>query len=316
MSYACSLSFPDEVTISGNLGTDDKELSFVFHGIMTVPNFTSTQLLTQMLAEMTGAAPSLQSFLSVNWVFTRLRCRQIRGWKYRYGNPARFSITLGAGGVITAIGVGSAGSGYPPSSTLLNTVYDFGSPAGSGAVVTVTTNSFGQVSGVSVLFGGIGYVAPVVDLEPPPAPPGKENNQSLDYAAQDALTAGGLAGAIAGDSAPSFNAFSTQLNTTGPGREAKGHNHMPDVPEASTLQNGYQAGVQALVQASMADWFVTPFIVPIATAGRWQAQVFSRKIFFQGDPAPLLISEPVIYPITSVIVNPLVGSEVRRKQKN
>lgn len=62
-------------------------------------------------------------------------------------------------GVMTGPSIGAAGTGYPKSATFIVTVNQAG---GSGAVVSVTTNSSGVPTAVALVTGGTGYTAATV----------------------------------------------------------------------------------------------------------------------------------------------------------
>ena len=84
------------------------------------------------------------------------------------GSGAALSATL-TGGVITGVSVTSGGSGYTPNSTLQTTVgYNCTAFTVCGqALVTATTNSSGQVSAATVIYGGFGYPsAPAITVNP------------------------------------------------------------------------------------------------------------------------------------------------------
>jgi len=86
------------------------------------------------------------------------------------GSGAVLAATL-TGGVITGVSVTSGGSGYTPNSTLQTSVSPNLGCTAAGvycgfALVTATTNSSGQVSAATVVYGGYGYgsVPPITVL--------------------------------------------------------------------------------------------------------------------------------------------------------
>jgi hypothetical protein len=71
------------------------------------------------------------------------------------------TVALTASGAVTAVAIGAAGTGYPPSTTFLASPQQVG---GSGCVFAVTTNSSGVPTSVTFITGagGAGYTAATV----------------------------------------------------------------------------------------------------------------------------------------------------------
>ncbi len=320
MAYPLLPAFADELTLSGTLA-GGKTWAHVLHGRILAAGVgqTSAALMAAFYIEWGTAAQAMAKYLSSAVTLTKMECRQIAAVKSRVGRLAQFTLTTVAGSVTTAA-ITDPGGGYVPTSTFTVPILESTNAPGGGGVLIATVGPLGTVTGVAVSIGGAGYNLPYAENVPPGLLEGEQFFDKV-YGASDILVPVALPGGVATDVSPFFNAFSLQFRCALPGRNGKGSGHLPGVPEASTLSQVLTAGVQAAMGGDVDLVYRAP--TPVG-ASSYQLGVFSPTLFSRFPPTQYVnaptrqgTSSTLWYgDITSAILNPHVGSMLRRKVRN
>lgn len=306
MSYNLSTTLLDQVSHTGTL-LDGRKWAHVYYGVWnglgTQP--TSADLLTGMDSRFHGQVDPLM----VSTVLTTaVKCRQLNGWRVKYGTQAVVVPTVIAG-VVTALTVINGGSGYnaSPGYTTLD-------PAGgSGATFGFIVSGGAIISG-TVYTGGTGYSTGLQIV--PAMPDGASvypNRRKPIFASADSKIVA-RTGGVGTDELPNFNAFSIQMRNGLPGRYGRQSAHWPGVPEASTTGNKLQGGVITSATAAAVVMYTTPFVF-FAGAGFWTTRGVSQSYLFfysaNNAGAGYLSSSAT----TTAFANPIIGVMRRRKSK-
>jgi len=150
----------------------------------------------------------------------------------------------------------------------------------------------------------------------PPAPVGTPRRMLFRPFEEFAFTTGlPVAGGVAGQYLPGFNAFRARKITTTPGRRYRGHNSISGIPEAGSAGNILETGDWTTWQTNApaflgAAYTITPGGFPYVMNPVVLSQTDAEAVGIQFLPASTYARK-----ITSIIPNRLIGTMRRRKKK-
>jgi hypothetical protein len=126
---------------------------------------------------------------------------------------------------------------------------------------------------------------------------------------------GATVGLIAGDAMPLFTALSIRRHNGGPGRHFRSRISMSPIGESQQKDGALTVGATGVISAGLAA-----FLVPMANggsdAGSGQMDQYALSTTLAlAEASPFTASNPFMSPITSMAVQPNLGSMVRRKPK-
>jgi len=150
----------------------------------------------------------------------------------------------------------------------------------------------------------------------PPAPVGTP--QKIEFAVEEEAVSTDdlpIAGSVAGDYLPAFNAYRARKVSNTPGRRGRGHNSFTGIPDENAVGNLIESGDWSTWQTNAPDLLGSSYNFTVtSTLYRMKPCVLSltqaRANGIEGLPATLYA-----YEIQSVIPNRLIGTMRRRKKR-